>query len=131
MKSILFFMIMSLLLSLSSCKGKKDNSTVTPVRTAVTTDTPKITEERKEAPKPAVKELTHFLIAGCFRIKDNADRLFDRLDNEGYTPKIIPYHNDLYLVAYSGYETKSEAQTALNRMVYQEGKKCTWIYPVR
>lgn len=131
MKSILFFVAASLLLSVSSCKGKKDSNALTQVQTVIS-DTLKVTEVVKETPKPpTVEKSTHFLIAGCFRIKSNADRLFSKLEGQGYSPRILPYYNDLYLVAYSGYPTKAEAQIALNNMVYREGKRCTWIYPVR
>ena len=35
------------------------------------------------------------------------------------------------MVTYDGYETRKEAQVALNRIVREPGKELTWVYPVR
>lgn len=79
----------------------------------------------KEAPE-------YLLVGGCFRIKDNADRMYDKLHKEGYTNAIImPYSRDLYLVAYEGYKTEKEAITAVRKIHKIPGKEETWIYQIK
>lgn len=131
MRSTIFFIAISLLFSLSSCKEKKKNNIVEPP-TAIVSETPApVAEVKKEEPKPVVKQLSHYLVAGCFRVEANADRLHTKLTNEGYPAQILPYRNRYYLVTYEGFENRASAQISLNRIVREKGKKGTWVYPVR
>ena len=79
----------------------------------------------KEAPE-------YLLVGGCFRIKDNADRMYDKLHKEGSAYAIImPYSRDLYLVAYEGYKTEKEAIAAVRKIHKIPGKEETWIYQIK
>ncbi len=130
MRKIGFLIIVLSVCFLFSCKKKK--APVVETLAVVTTEEVKpVTESPKEAPKPAVKEYTHFLVGGCFRIKENADRFQAKLENEGYPSEILPYFHNLQLVTYKGFYSHGEAQIALNQMVLEPGKELTWIYPVR
>lgn len=131
MRSTVFLVAISLLFSLSSCKNKKDSAIEAPKPAAVVETPAPVEVVKKEEPKPVVKELSYFLIAGCFEIKSNADRLHSKLLNEGYPSQIIPYRNRYYLVTYEGFENRREAQVALNRIVRENGKGYTWVYPVK
>ncbi|MCC8174743.1 MAG: SPOR domain-containing protein, partial [Odoribacter sp.] len=82
-------------------------------------------------PEPVKKVQKYFLIAGCFEYKENADRLTDKLNKEGYDSKIISYYENLYLVSYDGFPTHQEAQVALRKIRQENDKKDTWIYPTR
>ena len=53
-----------------------------------------------------------------------------KLIQEGYDSRIVPFYN-MSMVTYDGYETRKEAQVALNRIVREPGKELTWVYPVR
>ena len=105
------------LLCLFSCKDKK-------VKEELTVAPP------KEEPKPVVKQVNYYLVAGCFKIPENAERLQAKLIQEGYDSRIVPFYN-MSMVTYDGYETRKEAQVALNRIVREPGKERTWVYPVR
>lgn len=139
MKTILLFTLVILTVAISGCQDKKktkdtnsqkevvnvENKAVFIKDTIQTTET--VTENTmvKEAPE-------YFLIGGCFRIKDNADRMYDKLHKEGYANAIImPYSRDLYLVAYEGYKTEKEAITAVRKIHKVPGKEETWIYQIK
>ena len=77
-----------------------------------------------------MKEVNYYLVAGCFKVRANAERLNAKLLNEGYDSKIIPFYN-MSMVTYNGYATRQEAQIALNQIVRETGKELTWVYPVR
>ena len=96
-------------------------------------DTIQVTETKTETETTVVKEAPEYLlVGGCFRIKDNADRMYDKLHKEGYTNAIImPYSRDLYLVAYEGYKTEKEAITAVRKIHKIPGKEETWIYQIK
>lgn len=132
MRTIVILVALSLLFSLSSCKKKKKTATIEAPRTEIveTTPAPAPVPEVKEEPRPVVREMNYFLVAGCFKVKSNADNLNARLSGEGYNSKIMPYYN-LYMVTYEGFETRPEAQAALNRIVQEPGKELTWVYPVK
>ena len=61
---------------------------------------------------------------------DNAVRMNAKLLDQGYDSRIIPFYN-MSMVTYDGYETRQEAQYALNQIVKEPGKKMTWVYPVK
>ena len=131
MRTIVILVALSFLFSLSSCKKKKTATIEAPkTEIAETTPAPAPVPEVKEEPKPVVREMNYFLVAGCFKVKSNADNLNARLVSEGYNSKLMPYYN-LYMVTYEGFETRQEAQSALNRMVQEPGKELTWVYPVK
>lgn len=130
MRTIVILVALSLLFSLSSCKKKKKTATIETPKTEVVETTPAPVPVVKEEPKPVVREMNYFLVAGCFKVKSNADNLNARLIGEGYNSKVMPYYN-LYMVTYEGYETRTEAQAALNRIVQEPGKELTWVYPVK
>lgn len=131
MRTIVILVVLSLLFSLSSCKKKKQVQTIEAPKTEVAaTPAPAPVPEVKEEPKPVVREMNYFLVAGCFKVKSNADNLNARLISEGYNSKIMPFYN-LYMVTYEGFETRQEAQAALNRIVQEPGKELTWVYPVK
>ena len=44
---------------------------------------------KPEEPKPVVKEMNYYLVAGCFEVYSNAEKLNKKLLAEGYTSKII------------------------------------------
>lgn len=131
MKTIITLLALSVAFSLSSCKKKTGTKLEDlPPKTEVV-ETIQIEEEPvKEEPKPEVKQMNYFLVAGCFKVQENAQRLFENLVSQGYSAKIMPYYN-YHMVTYNGYETRAEAQAALNRIVQETGKENAWVYPVK
>ena len=137
MKTILLSTLVILAVAISGCQDKKKvRNTYTQKETVkvetkavLVKDTTQVTATEitvvKEAPE-------YLLVGGCFRIKDNADRMYDKLHKEGYTNAIImPYSRDLYLVAYEGYKTEKEAITAVRKIHKIPGKEETWIYQIK
>ena len=129
MRTIIILIILLGMGVLTSCKKNKT--------TALTTERVEVVEVAKpepETPKPEVqkpvKKVNYYLVAGCFEFKENAERLHNKLVEEGYDSKMLPFY-DLTMVTYDGYETREEAQVALNRIVREEDKELTWVYPVR
>ena len=116
------------LLCLFSCKDKKVKEELTTQKVEVAKPEP--VAPPKEEPKPVVKQVNYYLVAGCFKIPENAERLQAKLIQEGYDSRIVPFYN-MSMVTYDGYETRKEAQVALNRIVREPGKERTWVYPVR
>ena len=117
------------LLCLFSCKDKKVKEELTTQKVEVVeVAKPEPVAPPKEEPKPVVKQVNYYLVAGCFKIPENAERLQAKLIQEGYDSRIVPFYN-MSMVTYDGYETRKEAQVALNRIVREPGKERTWVYP--
>lgn len=130
MRIIVFLLVCSLAGLFSSCKNKnrKKNAELTEEKVEVVEVTePEPATPPQEEPQPVVKPANYYLVAGCFRIRENAKRLNAKLRNEGYDSRILPFYN-MEMVTYNGYETHKEAQGALNKIVEEPGKELTWIY---
>lgn len=126
MRTIVILVAISFLFSLSSCKKKKETIEA-PKAEIVEVVTEPVVEVK---PEPVIRQMNYFLVAGCFKVRANADKLNARLINEGYDSKVMPYYN-MHMVTYEGYETRQEAQVALNRIVSEAGKGQTWVYPLK
>ena len=132
MRIVVILLALSLVGLFSSCKDKKKNTTLTEQKVEVVEIAKPEPEAAapKEEPRPIVKKVNYYLVAGCFKIRENAERLHAQLINEGYDSQILPFYN-MSMVTYNGYETRQEAQIALNRIVNEPGKEMTWVYPVK
>lgn len=131
MRIIAILLTLSLIGIFSSCKNKKQNEKLTTQQVEVVEVVkPESVEPPREEPKPVVKQVNYYLVAGCFKVRENAERLNSKLLNEGYDSRILPFYN-MSMVTYDGYETRQEAQSALNRIVKETGKELTWVYPVK
>lgn len=131
MRIIAILLTLSLIGIFSSCKNKKQNEKLTTQQVEVVEVVkPEPVEPPREEPKPIVKQVNYYLVAGCFKVRENAERLNSKLLNEGYDSRILPFYN-MSMVTYDGYETRQEAQSALNRIVKETGKELTWVYPVK
>lgn len=127
MKTITILFFFSLCCFFYSCKEKKQTEPVIE-KPALVNDSIE-PAPLTEIEKPVKNEVQHyFLIAGCFEYKELADKLCEKLQQEGFDSKIIPYYENLYLVSYTGYATSQEAQEALNTLKHESGKEKTWIY---
>lgn len=131
MRIVVTLLALLLIVLLSSCKNKKSDTELTKEKVEVVEVTqPEIVTPPKEEPKVVEKKINFYLVAGCFKIKENALRLNAKLLDEGYDSQIVPFYN-MNMVTYDGYETRQEAQAALNRIVRETGKELTWVYPVK
>lgn len=131
MKLTVILLAFSLLGIFISCKDKKAKEELTVQKVEIIeTAKPEPVAPPKEEPKPVVKQVNYYLVAGCFKVPQNAERLHAKLINEGYDSRILPFYN-MSMVTYDGYETRREAQVALNQIVGEPGKELTWVYPVK
>ena len=93
------------LLCLFSCKDKKVKEELTTQKVEVVeVAKPEPVAPPKEEPKPVVKQVNYYLVAGCFKIPENAERLQAKLIQEGYDSRIVPFYN-MSMVTYDGYGT--------------------------
>lgn len=133
MKTSLILLTFSLIFLFSSCKEKKQPIPAPAPQPTVVKDTVKpepVPEVKVE--KPVRQEpQKYFLIAGCFEYKENATKLSEKLQQEGYDSRVIPYFENLYLVSYNGYPTRQEAVEALNKILTEKGKEKTWMYKLK
>ncbi|MEM7102705.1 MAG: SPOR domain-containing protein [Bacteroidota bacterium] len=55
-------------------------------------ETPPVSEEESVAPPPAVTpsstDKTYIIVVGCYGVKDNADRMAEKIKNDGYTADV-------------------------------------------
>ena len=96
------------LLCLFSCKDKKVKEELTTQKVEVVeVAKPEPVAPPKEEPKPVVKQVNYYLVAGCFKIPENAERLQAKLIQEGYDSRIVPFYN-MSMVTYDGSEPDCE-----------------------
>lgn len=114
--------------------GKKETTRTAQKETIIVRDTVYITVDSKEASNPGkIKEASKYLlVGGCFEYKENADRMREGMQKEGYKNALImPYGQCYYLVAYDGYPTREEAVIALRKIHRVPEKEETWIYRIK
>lgn len=86
-----------------------------------------LTTIRLKNPTPDVSSIesgNHFLIAGAFKMEENAHRQVEALKAEGFGAVLVGMKGELHLVAMSGHATLQEANQAKSK----SDKKGVWIY---
>ena len=78
--------------------------------------------------KPIIKSGVYkfHIIAGCFGVYRNAERLAAKLRKKGFNSAIIDKHNGLYRVAFQSYISENEAEHALETVKATQNKKA-WL----
>lgn len=96
---------------------------------AVTSD--RVTGEERKAEEvkpvkvsPSVGQFP--VIAGCFKIKSNAERLHKQLSDKGYPAAIIPMRNGMFKVRMQSFATRQEAIEGLARIKKAEPGMQLW-----
>ena len=70
----------------------------------------------------------YYIIAGAFRVSNNAEKLVLNLKKKGYDSKILPLNEKgLSPVAFSGYSDRTEAVVNL-RLVQKKENKDAWLF---
>lgn len=87
--------------------------------------------EKKEITSPATavesaKPKFH-IIGGCFKIRENADKLLDNLKSKGYQSKLDQFTNGTCMVTVQSYADRNEAQLALNTLREKEPQAGYWM----
>ncbi len=85
-------------------------------------------EQRMQEEKPEQTE-SFFVIAGVYRIIDNAETQFEELVDQGYDDAgiIRDRNRNYYLVVYSGHTTEREAYNELQR-IQSDVNPNAWLY---
>ncbi|MDQ3190348.1 MAG: SPOR domain-containing protein [Bacteroidota bacterium] len=79
----------------------------------------------KEIAIPESNDNFH-VIAGCFGVIENAEKMISKLKSNGYNAKIVDQNKGFYRVSYKGFNTKEEAIDLLVSLKSQENKSA-WI----
>lgn len=94
---------------------------------------------KKEATDPDKKEIVnspssvessqskYHVIAGCFKIKENADKLLSHLRSMGYDSKLNRFANGTFIVTVQSYTGRNEAQLTLNTLREKEPQAGYWM----
>jgi nucleoid DNA-binding protein len=90
----------------------------------VTSDTVTSDQEKPEVPKALMAKYP--VIAGCFKIKSNADRMYKELTDKGYPAAIATSRNGLYKVSIESFASRQEAITGLARLKRAEPGMQLW-----
>lgn len=133
MRTVIILLALFVVGLLSSCQQKKDKAELTKQKVEIVKPASEKTVEMISEPGEVVKsieQMNYYIVAGCFEFKENAERLNKLLVSKGFRSQILPFYN-LNMVTYNGYETREEAQAALNQMVLQPGQEMLWVYPLK
>lgn len=68
---------------------------------------------------------TYYVVAGCFKEKDNALNLVEKLKEEGYKAELIDKHKGLHRVAFSKFPSRRKAKKLFDK-IREEGLS-VWI----
>lgn len=133
--------VMALATIFISCNNKGDNKLATeksiqklPVQNqpndtvAIAEADTDTTTQNKVAIKTNIQSKTsqkYFLITDSFEIKSNAEKLAEKLKNEGFDVRIIPTNFGMYRVSYRGFSDRKEAFDALKEE--QKAGKIVWL----
>jgi len=78
-----------------------------------------------------MEEKQYYVIAGAFRISDNAKKLALNLKEKGYDSKILPLNEKgLNPVSFSGYSDRNEAVVNL-RLIQKKENKDAWLFKAK
>ena len=69
----------------------------------------------------------YHVIGGCFKMKENADKLLERLRAEGFKSKVNQFSNGNFMVTVQSYADRNEAQLALNTLRELEPAAGYWL----
>ncbi|MDD4644767.1 MAG: SPOR domain-containing protein [Bacteroidales bacterium] len=101
--------------SLAAGPLSADSVAVEPVISEKTVVAPVAEAVKAEVPKAVGGKYP--VIAGCFKMKENAERLYKRLVDKGYPAKMTPMRNgQMYKVTVQTFATRREAISGLARL---------------
>jgi cell division protein FtsN len=87
---------------------------------------------RKEAPvaQTIVNESPkgkYHVVGGCFKIRENADNLAERLIKQGYPAQVSNLGKFYYRVSVQSFQTRKEAEMALAQLTKSEPETGYWL----
>ncbi len=124
--------------------NRSDAQNETPVEvsnTEVKSDLPAtVPEEEKMVPKsvqpdapaipndlPVVLNGKFHVVGGCFKIRENADKLAQKLVKQGYPAQVSRHGRDFFKVTVESYQTRKEAEKGLGEILEVDPDTDYWL----
>jgi cell division septation protein DedD len=67
------------------------------------------------------------IVGGCFKIRENADKLVEKLIQKGYHAEVSNLRNDFYRVSVESFQTRKEAEDELGKLLNAEPDNGYWL----
>ena len=67
------------------------------------------------------------VVGGCFKIRENADKLASQLIKQGYPAQVTNLGKSFYRVSVESFQTRQEASQAINRLLSADPKADYWL----
>jgi len=99
-----------------------------PVKPAVVE--PKTTQPEKSVLAPASTAASKgkfHLVGGCFKIRENADKLAEDLTKKGYHAQVSAMGKGFFRVSVESYQTRKEAEQALGKLLSTDPEGGYWL----
>lgn len=74
--------------------------------------------------------LKYYLVAGSFKEKENADKFFVQLENEGFNPFHLGKQGNFYILGLGVYDSEQQAFRAQDDFLEEHPGSGVWIYQV-
>ena len=95
---------------------------------------PKIVPPEREPVQAAVQTTPSLpvsgkfhVVGGCFKVKENADKLADRLVQQGYHAYVSPMGRGFFRVSVESYLTRKEAEQGLEKILGSDPQTGYWL----
>ena len=110
---------------LGTAENKPDHTPVVPANV-----TPKVSKPEKAIEQPIINIPSRgkfHVVGGCFKVKENADKLVERLIRQGYHAQVSNLGKDFYRVSVESFQTRNEAVQALAKLLDAEPENGYWL----
>ncbi len=87
---------------------------------------PTIKKSSQSGDNQALKGKFH-LVGGCFKVKENADKLADKLVKLGYPAQVSNLGKNFFRVSVQSFQTRKEAENALGKLIEAEPGDGYWL----
>jgi hypothetical protein len=92
--------------------------------------TPKITPPDQIAALNTVANVStgrYHVVGGCFKVKENADNLADKLVKQGYPAVVSKHGKEFFKVTVESFETRKEAEQRLSKILKADPETGYWL----
>ncbi len=67
------------------------------------------------------------VVGGCFKIRENAEKLAEQLTKQGYHPEVSALGKEFFRVSVESFEDKRDAERVLAKLQYAEPQNGYWL----
>ena len=115
----------------SSNQNSKEDVKLSMVVASTTGTLPKVVQPEETTAQTSVNESSStgkfHVVGGCFKIRENADKLAEKLINQGYHAQVSNLGKKFYRVSVNSYLTKEEAEQTLFKLRDAEPETGYWL----